>query len=148
MTIMCDDLILKIAGYDDLSGIYFTRKEWYTKWRTGGRWKSAVCLQRWYRKKMFNLYKPGKVWKSRGLMVRLYLNIYSGEYEHFILSLPDAIIKKQNLLHYIRDWETDTISGLEEAYKVFNSSGKKKSDVVRFLLTNNMTAEHYYMHGV
>jgi hypothetical protein len=148
MTTLCNDLILKIAKYDDWSGIYFTRKDWYAKWLTGDRRKSAIALQRWYRERLFNLYNPREIWKSRGLMVRLYLNIYSGEYEPFMLSLPDAIIKKQNMIHFIKDWETDTLRGLEDAYEVFKNSEKKKSDVVRFLLTNNMTAAHYNVHGV
>jgi hypothetical protein len=145
---LCHDLILKVAGYDDRSGIYFTKKNWYKKWRAEGRWNSAIRLQRWYRKRAFNSYKIKNVWKSRGLMVRLYLNIYSNTYERFLLSLPDAIIEKQNLLHYIMDWETDTINGLASAYEVFNKSQKKKSDVIRFLLTNNMTVDHYNIHGV
>jgi hypothetical protein len=82
------------------------------------------------------------------LMVRLYLNIYSNSYENFLLSLPDAIIEKQNMIHYIMDWETDTINGLADAYRVFNQSQKKKSDVIRFLLTNKMTVNHYNIHGV
>lgn len=148
MTTLCNDLILKIAEYDDWSGIYFTRKDWYAKWLNGKRRKSAIALQKWYRERLFNLYNPREVWKSRGLMIRLYLNIYSGEYEHFILSLPDAIIEKQNMIHFIKDWETETLRGLEDAYEVFQNSEKKKSDVVRFLLTNNMTAAHYNIHGV
>jgi hypothetical protein len=148
MTILCDDLILKIAGYDDRSRIYFTRKDWYKKWRTEGRWKNAIQLQRWYRKRAFNRIPLEKVWKSKGLMVRLYLNIYSNSYENFLLSLPDAIIEKQNMIHYIMDWETDTINGLADAYRVFNQSQKKKSDVIRFLLTNKMTVNHYNIHGV
>lgn len=148
MTTLCNDLILKIAEYDDWSGIYFTRKDWYVKWLNGKRRKSAIALQKWYRERLFNLYNPREIWKSRGLMIRLYLNIYSGEYEHFILSLPDAIIEKQNMIHFIKDWETETLRGLEDAYEVFQNSEKKKSDVVRFLLTNNMTAAHYNIHGV
>ena len=148
MTTLCNDLILKIAEYDDWSGIYFTRKDWYGKWLNGKRRKSAIALQRWYRERLFNLYNPREIWKSRGLMIRLYLNIYSGEYEQFILSLPDAIIEKQNTIHYIKDWETETLRGLEDAYEAFQNSEKKKSDVVRFLLTNNMTAKHYNIHGV
>ena len=148
MTSLCNNLILKIAEYDDWSGIYFTRKDWHAKWLTGERRKSAIALQRWYRERLFNLYNPREVWKSRGLMVRLYLNIYVGEYEHFMLSLPDAIIKKQNMIYFIKDWETETLRGLEDAYEVFKNSEKKKSDVVRFLLTNNMTAAHYNIHGV
>jgi hypothetical protein len=46
------------------------------------------------------------------------------------------------------DWETDTINGLADAYRVFNQSQKKKSDVIRFLLTNKMTVNHYNIHGV
>lgn len=148
MTTLCNDLILKIAEYDDWSGIYFTRKDWYAKWLNGERRKSAIALQRWYRERLFNLYNPREIWKSRALMIRLYLNIYAGEYEHFILSLPDAIIEKQNMIHFIKDWETETLRGLEDAYEVFQNSEKKKSDVVRFLLTNNMTAAHYNIHGV
>jgi hypothetical protein len=148
MSMLCEHLVLKIAEYDDYSGIYFTNKDWYIKWLTGSRRKSAIALQRWYRKNLFNLYNSREVWKSRGLMIRLYLNIYVGEYERFILSLPDAIIRKQNLIHFIKDWETDTLHGLEDAYEVFNNSEKKKSDVIRFLLNNNMTARHYNIHGV
>ena len=144
---LCNDLILNIAEYDDNCAIYFTKKDWYLKWINGRR-KNAIVLQRWYRKLRFNLYNPREVWKHRGLMIRLYLNIYVGEYEHFMLSLPDSIIEKQNTIHYIKDWETDTINGLANAYEVFNKSQKKKSDVIRFLLTNNMTAKHYNIHGV
>ena len=142
MSVLCEQLILKIAEYDDWSGIYFTSKGLYAKSFNGKR-KSAIALQRWYREQLFNLYNPRKIWKSRALMIRLYLNIYSGKCEHFILSLPDAIIEKQNLIHFIKDWETETLQGLEEAYEVFQNSEKKKSDVVRFLVNNKMTAAHY-----
>ena len=148
MAVLCEHLILKIAEYDDWSGIYFTKKDWHAKWLNGKRRKSAIALQRWYRERLFNLYKPGEVWKSRGLMIRLYLNIYAGEYERFMLSLPDAIVKKQNLIHFIKEWETETLRGLEDAYEVFKNSERKKSDVVRFLVNNKMTAAHYNTHGL
>lgn len=148
MPLLCENLILKIVEYDDWSGISFTSKDWYAKWLNGKRRKSAIALQRWYKERLFNLYKPVEVWKDRALMIRLYLYIYTGEWERFMLSLPDAIVKKQNSIHFIKEWETETLRGLEDAYEVFKNSEKKKSDVVRFLVNNKMTAAHYYTHGV
>jgi len=148
MSMLCNDLILKIAEFDYTSRIYFTRKDWYHKWRTGIIMKKTIMLQRWYRKRCLKHVKPHMIWKNRGLIIRLYLKLYTGEYERFIFELPNTIINKQNHLHFIKDRESDIINSLAEAYEVFNSSEKKKSDVMRFLVANKLNAYHYNVVGV
>lgn len=140
-----NDLILYISDYDYLSPIYFTNKLYYKK-GFEIRNKSVIKLQEWYRKNMFKKYSSRDIWKSRGLMIRLYMNVYKGHYERFMLSLPSSIVDKFQSVNYIKEQEIQT--GLNEAYRIFQQTDRKKSDVVRFLLTNKLNAEYYRIYGI
>jgi len=140
-----NDLILYISDYDYLSPIYFTNKLYYKK-GSEIRNKSVIKLQEWYRKNMFKKYSSRDIWKSRGLMIRLYMNVYKGHYERFMLSLPSSIVDKFQSVNYIKEQEIQT--GLNEAYRIFQQTDRKKSDVVRFLLTNKLNAEYYRIYGI
>ena len=95
---------------------------------------------------MFKKYSSRDIWKSRGLMIRLYMNVYKGHYERFMLSLPSSIVDKFQSVNYIKEQEIQT--GLNEAYRIFQQTDRKKSDVVRFLLTNKLNAEYYRIYGI
>lgn len=140
-----NDLILYISDYDYLSPIYFTNKLYYKK-GFEIRNKSVIKLQEWYRKNMFKKYSSRDIWKSRGLMIRLYMNVYKGHYERFMLSLPSSIVDKFQSVNYIKEQEIQT--GLNEAYRIFQQTDRKKSDVVRFLLTNKLNTEYYRIYGI
>ena len=140
-----NDLILYISDYDYLSPIYFTNKLYYKK-GSEIRNKAVIKLQEWYRKNMFKKYSSRDIWKSRGLMIRLYMNVYKGHYERFMLSLPSSIVDKFQSVNYIKEQEIQT--GLNEAYRIFQQTDRKKSDVVRFLLTNKLNAEYYRIYGI
>ena len=79
-------------------------------------------------------------------MIRMYLGVYIGDYERFMLSLPDSIVDKFQRVNYIQEQEIKT--GLDEAYRVFKQTNGKKSDVLRFLLNNKLNAEYYRIYGV
>ena len=138
-------LILHISDYDYTSPIYFTNKSYYKK-GAEIRNKAVIKLQEWYRKNMLKNYHPNDIWKSRGLMIRMYLGVYIGDYERFMLSLPDSIVDKFQTVNYIQEQEIKT--GLNEAYRVFKQTNGKKSDVLRFLLNNKLNAEYYRIYGV
>jgi len=139
------DLLFHISTYDYVSPIYFTNKLYYKK-RFEIQTKSVIKLQQWYRKNMFKNYHPQDIWKSRGLMIRLYLNVYTGDYKRYMLSLPSSIVDKFQRVNYIKEEEIKT--GLNEAYRVFKQTDGKRSDVVRFLLTNKLNAEYYRIYGI
>ena len=145
MTTLAEDLLMKIAGYDYISPLHVTNKGFYKRFHDK-QLCNVVKLQKWYKKRMINIYPPECIWKERGLMIRLYLTMYSGEWEQYWYTLPDSIIRKFTRIDYIK--EEHIKSGLEEAYTVFNNSGKKKSDVLHFLLTNNLNAYYYNIYGV
>lgn len=139
------DLLFHISTYDYVSPIYFTNKLYYKK-RFEMQTKSVIKLQQWYRKNMFKNYHPQDIWKSRGLMIRLYLNVYIGDYKRYMLSLPSSIVDKFQRVNYIKEEEIKT--GLNEAYRVFKQTDGKRSDVVRFLLTNKLNTEYYRIYGI
>ena len=95
---------------------------------------------------MLKNYHPSDIWKSRGLMIRMYLGVYIGNYERFMLSLPESIVDKFRRVNYIQEQEIKT--GLDEAYCVFKQTDGKKSDVLRFLLNNKLNAEYYRIYGI
>ena len=107
-----NDLILYISDYDYLSPIYFTNKLYYKK-GFEIRNKSVIKLQEWYRKNMFKKYSSRDIWKSRGLMIRLYLNVYTDDYKRYMLSLPSSIVGKFQRVNYIKEEEIKT--GLNES---------------------------------
>ena len=139
------DLLFHISTYDYVSPIYFTNKLYYKK-RFEMQTKSVIKLQQWYRKNMFKNYHPQDIWKSRGLMIRLYLNVYIGDYKRYMLSLPSSIVDKFQRVNYIKEEEIKT--GLNEAYRIFKQTDGKRSDVVRFLLTNKLNTEYYRIYGI
>lgn len=146
MTI-CNDLLVNIGSYDWISPIYLTNKAFYNKY-LNSKIIAVKRLQEWYRKNN----KPGwmdnydSTWKYRGTIVRLYLYEYTGVFESVFYRLPELVVNKLLGLGWIRD--DDTISGLRNALAVFNQSNKRKSDVIRFLLTNKLTPQHYAEYGL
>lgn len=140
-----EDLLLNICSYDHLSPIYLTNKQYYKK---GSEIHNniAIKIQRWYRSKMMKNFTPSMMWKYKGLLIRLFLALYSNQCERFMLSLPHSIVDKFKNVNYIQEQEIK--DGLADAYRVFKESRGRKSDVLRFLYNNKLTIEYYRIYGI